>query len=157
MSRIVIVGKGGSGKDYLKKKFIEKGLTQSISFTTRPPRVNEKEGIDYFFVSEPKFTDMADRGSFLEADNFNGWYYGTPLAEFESKQIFIMTPRGVSRIPVEFRKTTMVVYLDIDFRIRQDRLAQRGDSDSVARRINADEKDFEGFADFDLRITNADF
>jgi GTPase SAR1 family protein len=48
-SKIIIVGPGGSGKDFLRKKFTDKGFTYGVSFTSRPPREGEEEGIDYFF------------------------------------------------------------------------------------------------------------
>ena len=47
--KIIIVGPGGSGKDFLRKKMVEKGFSYGISFTSRPPRKGEEEGKDYFF------------------------------------------------------------------------------------------------------------
>ena len=65
-----------------------------------------------------------------------------------------MTPSGVKCIPDEDRKDCTIVYFDIPLEIRRERLMKRSDADSVDRRILADEKDFMGFSDFDIRVTN---
>jgi guanylate kinase len=50
--KIIIVGPGGSGKDFLRKKMVDKGFEYGVSFTSRPPREGEKEGIDYYYRDE---------------------------------------------------------------------------------------------------------
>lgn len=155
--RIVIVGRAASGKDFLKKRFVDKGFTTSISYTTRPPRSTEKDGVDYHFVSVETFQALEKANQFLETDCFNGWYYGTNILDFKNGHIFIMTPRGVNKIPEKYRKTSMVIYLDIDESVRKERLMLRSDADSVDRRLEADRKDFEGFTNYDSRFTNWDF
>lgn len=156
-SKVILVGKAGAGKDYLKQKFIEKGYKPSVSATTRPPREGERDGVDYDFVSEHTFRDMEDQALFYESDWFNGWGYGTPIESWQNAEIFIMTPAGVDNLTAADRKRCLVVYLDIDKDIRYQRLAERSDADKVERRIAADEKDFADFKDYDLRITNPDF
>jgi guanylate kinase len=157
MKRIIIVGKGGSGKDYLKDKFIKHGFTRSISFTTRPKRENEIDTLDYHFIEEEVFLRMIELNCFQEYDNFNGWYYGTDNITWESNNIFIKTPKGVSKISKEDRKTCFIIYLDIPENIIFERISKRKDADSAQRRIEADRIDFDNFTDFDLRITNPDF
>jgi guanylate kinase len=51
MKRIIIVGKGGSGKDHMRKKLEEAGFRYCVSHTTRPPRDEEINGKDYYFIS----------------------------------------------------------------------------------------------------------
>jgi len=155
--RTIIVGKGGSGKDYLKEKFLSKGFTRSISFTTRPKRESEINGIDYYFVSEDIFKYKIKNNHFQEYDNFNGWYYGTSFETWNHCEVFIKTPRGVSKISKEDRKSCFIIYLDIKEEIIRNRISCRKDKDSVERRILADREDFKNFTDFDLRITNHDF
>lgn len=151
--KIIIVGKGGSGKDYLKRKFIERGFIPDISFTTRPPREGENNGIDYNFVTEEYFDTL----DLYEKAEFNGWKYGTSLNSWRYSDIFIMTPSGISQIKEKDRKNCMVIYLDIPYDIRKERLMKRSDSDTVDRRIEADEKDFKNFKDYDIKITNPYF
>lgn len=157
MGRIIIVGKGGSGKDYLAKKFIERGFKKDISSTTRPPRENEEHGINYFFLSEEDFMEKVRQGFFYEHKSFNGWLYGCSNEEWHSKNVFIMTPPGVASIRPADRKDCMVIYLDIPEEVRRERLEQRNDADTVERRLQADEEDFKDFKDFDIRITNPEF
>ena len=157
MTRIILVGKGGSGKDFLKKKMIERGFVREVSYTTRPMRTGEAEGKDYFYVEESDFKRMITAGEFYQHDNFNGWYYGTSKAQWEKKSLFIMTPGGIAKIKPEDRKECFIIYIDINEEIRKERLSQRSDADSVDRRLAADENDFKDFTDFDMRVTNPDF
>jgi guanylate kinase len=68
-----------------------------------------------------------------------------------------MTPHGISHIDPNDRKNTFIMYLDMKLGVRQRRLAQRSDADSVERRLAADDRDFADFKDFDIKITNHDF
>lgn len=157
MARIILVGKGGSGKDFLKKKMVERGFLREISYTTRPIRSGEKEGVDYFYISKEEFEKMIAEGRFYQYDNFNGWYYGTSNEQWGIKYLFIMTPRGIAKIKPEDRMNCVIIYIDIETSVRYDRLIGRSDADSVDRRLAADEADFKDFTDFDVRITNPDF
>ena len=156
--KVIIVGKGASGKDFLKKKLSVKGRL-SVSHTTRPPRPNEREGVDYYYVSPEKFKDMVEHGEFLEWNEFgdNKWCYGTSLAEYERSSIFIMTPSGVDSLSKRDRDSAIVIYLDIDEETRLKRLIERRDVDDPRRRMRTDDEDFTNFTDYDIRITNPNF
>lgn len=155
--RIVLIGPGASGKDHARKKFIGRNFSCGISYTTRPPRVGETDGVDYYFVSEEKFQQMIDNDEFYEQVSFNNWHYGTSKEHFYKDNIFIMTPSGVSKIRPEDRVNTLVIFFDIPLSVRRERLMERSDTDKVDRRLAADEQDFANFTDYDLRITNSDF
>jgi guanylate kinase len=69
-----------------------------------------------------------------------------------------MTPKGVAAINTIDRKHCTIIYLDIPLKVRKDRLKLRGDlSDKIERRIEADEKDFKDFTDYDIVINNSNF
>jgi guanylate kinase len=156
--RVILCGRAASGKDYLRKLLQEAGLKYQISYTTRPPRQNEIHGIDYFFLSEPTFKEMIDKGEFYEYVVFNSWYYGTSKEQFYSTgSVFIMTPAGLSHLSDNDRDESLVIYLDMPESIRRVRIAERNDADSVERRIIADNKDFDGFENFDIHIENPEF
>ena len=76
---IVISAPSGAGKttlcDLLLQSYPE--LCYSVSCTTRDPRVNEEDGIDYHFLPEESFERMIKEGSFLEHAEVHGNYYGT--------------------------------------------------------------------------------
>ncbi|UQV27353.1 guanylate kinase [Candidatus Phytoplasma asiaticum] len=78
---IIISGPSGVGKGTVKKLLLERienNLVYSVSMTTRSPRINEKNGKDYFFVSNQYFKDKIKENYFLEYNEFIGNYYGTP-------------------------------------------------------------------------------
>ena len=79
---IVVSGPSGVGKGtvcgILKKNKDKLNLSVSVSATTRAPRDDEKEGINYFFKTEDEFRDMVDNGCFLEWATYNDHNYGTP-------------------------------------------------------------------------------
>ncbi len=80
---IVISGPSGVGKGTVRDLFVndpELNIAYSISMTTRKPRANEKDGVDYFFVSEEEFLKAVEKGELLEYAKFVGNYYGTPKA-----------------------------------------------------------------------------
>ena len=77
---IVISGPSGVGKSSLLKKLLEKhcgGISFSVSYTSRGMREGERDGIDYFFVSEQKFKDDIERDMFIEWAKVHDNYYGT--------------------------------------------------------------------------------
>lgn len=154
-SKIIIVGPGGSGKDFLRKKMVERGFSYGVSFTSRPSRENEKEGIDYFFRKEDFFE--IEKNIFLELQIFNGWFYGISRNEFEEKNLFILDPKGVKSLSKEQREKSFVIYINPDEEIRLVRLKNRNDADSAERRLAADRDDFFEFCDYDIMIKNEDF
>ena len=153
--KIVIVGRGGSGKDFLRKKFEDRGFKYCESYTSRPIREGEEDGKDYRFTSIEYFDN--NFSDFYEIDKFNGWKYGTLIKDFNDSNLFIMTPRGVNNIKGEDRKKCFVIFIDPPREIIKERLTQRKDADSADRRIDADDKDFFEFSNYDMRISNSDF
>ena len=151
--RVIIVGKGGSGKDHLRKEMVSRGFKYCVSHTSRPIRQEEEDGIDYYFVDKEYF----DSGSFYEKVVFNKWFYGTSMDEFNSANLFIMTPSGLAKMSEADRKQSYVIYIDIDEETRRKRLLARRDADDVERRLKADELDFGNFSNFDHRIIDPDF
>jgi guanylate kinase len=61
-----------------------RSTSYSVSHTTRPPRGEEKDGVDYFFVDEAEFKDMISRGEMVEWALVYGCYYGTSAAKLRS-------------------------------------------------------------------------
>lgn len=81
-SLFVISAPSGAGKTSLCKEVIDffPSLRQSVSYTTRPMRPGEVDGIDYHFVSDETFAAMVARGEFAEWAEVHGNRYGTALA-----------------------------------------------------------------------------
>lgn len=159
--RIILCGPAASGKDYLRKKLESKNFKYAVSYTTRPSREGEAEGKDYFFISPETAQEMIQRGDFFEYVMFNGWLYGTTMKQWQQTDnefVYIMTPTGISHINESDRKDCFIIYVDIDIETRRTRLQNRNmPGDTLERRIEADEADFNGFKNYDIRITNPDF
>lgn len=158
-SRIILCGKAAAGKDHLRKILEGRGFKYGISYTTRPPRPGEIDGRDYYFLEENEFNNLIEQGFFYEYVTFNNWLYGTSKSQwYETDDIFIMTPSGIGKLHAADRKHSFIIYIDIPIEIRRDRLRKRNDNnDSIERRLQADEKDFENFTDYDIRITDHNF
>lgn len=155
--RIILVGKSAAGKDHARK-ICEQwfGMPYQVSYTTRPPRDEETNGFDYYFVSESEFKDMIKKDLWFEYVVFNGWYYGTTCEQFDTpNSVFIMTPAGLSHLSEQDRADSLVIYFDIPLEYRKNRMYERGgNADSVDRRIEADEVDFKFYENYDISISN---
>ena len=155
--RLILVGKGGAGKDYARKMCEQWfGLKYQISYTTRLPREDEQDGIDYHFIPMRTFNRMINEDTWYEYVKFNGWNYGTTREQFYTENsVFIMTPSGLSHLSEKDREDSLVIYLDIPKEIRQQRMYERkANVDSVERRLQADEIDFVDFLEYDTKISN---
>jgi len=156
MNRLIICGKAAAGKDLLKQRFKERGFYLDVSYTTRPIRKGEVDGIDYNFISEKEFADKTNE--MYEYAKHGPYLYGTGLYEWENCDIFIMETHGISEITPEDRKNCFIIYLNPPRIIRQQRLKLRGwDIETIAHRTEMDENKFKDFKDFDIIIENANF
>jgi guanylate kinase len=157
--RLLVCGKAGSGKDYLRDKLIENKFKTDVCVTTRPKREGETEGVHYYFVSESQFQTLAKDGKLFDSSNFNGWNYGTLQSSWETCQIFTnnMTPNVLAKLREKDRKESLILYLDIDAKIREERIKKRNDADSAKRRMAADELLFASFSGYDHKITDHNF
>ena len=83
---ILISGPSGTGKTSVIKALCESDTTLafSISATTRPPRSDEVNGVDYYFLDETEFEELIQHGGFLEWVKYGGHYYGTLKSTIES-------------------------------------------------------------------------
>lgn len=156
--RIILAGPGASGKDYMRKILEKRGFRYAVSYTTRPPRPGEVEGVDYYFITKEECQRMKDNDEFYEVIDFNGWSYGTSRAQFEEDDVFIMTPSGIEHISEDERKRSFIIYFDIDEDIRKQRLEGRVmPGHTVEARLQADRDLFEKFKDYDVVIKDPNF
>ena len=156
--KLILVGKAAAGKDFLKNRLVGKGFKPGISCTTRKPRHNEQDGVDYYFMTEESFKEKIESGEMLEHMVFNNWYYGLTKEEFEQADVMIMSKEGLDVLPKDYRDKCIVIYLDPPRMTRFERLEHRNDpNDTIDRRMRTDDEQFEDFKDYDLLVKNEDF
>lgn len=166
---IALMGKAGSGKDTilhaLLKQPVFKNAAPIVSCTTRPMRENEKDGIDYHFLTQSEFTDKILSGDMLEATVFNDWCYGTSLENLSKDKVNIgvFNPEGVGLLRSNENIKLTLIYIeanDKDRLIRQLSRENNPDVHEIIRRYSADEMDFSEeeieYLEPDCFITNND-
>ncbi len=148
---IAIMGKSGSGKDTLCRALLKrpefKNAQEIISCTTRPIRDNEKDGVDYHFLTNEQFTNQILSGEMIEATVFNDWCYGTSINNLDATclNIGVFNPEGVGLLRGRDNINLKVIYLeanDKDRLLRQLNREKNPDCHEIVRRFSADEADF---------------
>jgi len=149
----VISAPSGTGKTTLVKEVIQQlpGLQFSVSFTTRLPRPNEREGEDYHFVSHAVFQRMVEKNEFLEWAEVLGNRYGTPrpdLKKLESEEIDLILDvdtQGAKKAMKEIDRPILIYLLPPSLKVLRERLLNRGvDSlEMVKFRLSNARKDIE--------------
>jgi guanylate kinase len=153
--RIILIGPAGSGKDFIKRKFKNKGWKADVSYTTRPKREGEEYGVDYNFISEDEFTLRISQNAFYEYARHGDYLYGTGKYEWENFEVFIMETHGLSKISAEDRKDCFVIFVNTKRDVRTVRLVGRGwDIENISHRNKTDHEKFKDFNDYDLQISS---
>lgn len=158
---LVILGESGSGKTTLIKALTEEGskFKRIVTYTTRPPRYGETDGIDYHFVEEGQFHRLDKIGFFAERMNYRGWFYGISKEDcMEDSAAAVLTPHGL-RTMKKLGIPTTSIYLNVDRRTRLINMLKRGDDIEEAYRRNlTDVGEFDGVSDeVDFVINNPCF
>ena len=130
----IISAPSGTGKTTLVKEVMQRlpGLRFSVSYTTRLPRPNEKEGEDYHFVSHSTFQRMIEEDEFLEWAEVLGNRYGTPrpdLKELESEEMDLVLDidtQGAKKVMKEMIKPVSIYFLPPSLKVLRERLSNRG-------------------------------
>ena len=151
-----VVGKSCSGKSTILHEVLSKiEIPVLLSCTTRPPRENEVQGVDYNFVTFSKFDEDYKNENVLEYDCFRidslkqTWIYYTKKSDLllpNTSQIKIVSPTGLAQLMSnkELRDNIVSIYIDADDKIRQKRYLSRCISpDSMNDRFTRDEKAFQ--------------
>lgn len=161
---VVISGPSGVGKDtvigYLERDF---GFQKIVSFTTRPPRTGEKDGVNYNFISLNDFLTLKDRGELFDHAIVTGDHYGLPaktVAEqfFLGKRVALNVVVETARlIKAQYSSATLVFIKATDMQCLIERLKKRGMTiEDIAERYRENPRQFIPPEDFDLVITNCD-
>lgn len=156
---ITIVGKSSAGKDTILKELLTDAEVASlakplVTYTTRPMRPGEKEGVEYHFVSQKEYQCLLHSGEITEHRSYDTaygvWNYFTILPKDykENHYILVASPEQVKHyISAIGKENILPVYIDVDNETRLRRMISRESKgnrkfDEVCRRFLADEMDF---------------
>lgn len=149
---VALFGEAGAGKDYIQKQIMEtdfgkRKLSKIISCTTRPPRENEKEEVNYYFL--PTAEKLVEK-DLIEFTIFKNWWYGTPIESLNKNKINIgvFNISGIDQlINKDYfnRIDCLPIYIKTFDKIRLLRQLNREsnpDCEEICRRFRSDKTDF---------------
>lgn len=146
---ILLLGKTCSGKDTIRKELIKMGISSIVTYTTRPPRGGEVDGITYHFITKEDFLKKERQGFFAETTSYHVasgdiWYYGSAVEDLENNKVMIVNPYGLNQINKNKLLKPVSFYIKANEKTIVERLKKRGDAMSEGmRRLGRDNKDFQ--------------
>jgi len=165
---VVISSPSGGGKTTVVKRILDRGddrFVYSVSATTRPPRPGEKDGRDYFFLSEEEFRRRIQEGAFAEWAEVHGHLYGTLKDQIDrnlkaGKIILLdIDVKGGLSLRRAFPEDSLLIFLappSLD--VLEKRLRQRGtdSEEEISRRLQRVKMELDAAQKYDTVIVNED-
>lgn len=163
---VVLSGPSGSGKDTILERLlaIDKNIVKSVSATTRPSRIGETNGKDYFFISEQDFCNAISDEKLLEYTNYCGNYYGTlknlveDLQNNQKDVILKIEVDGAKQIKEKCPDSLRIFILPPSMETLKDRLSNRGTetAESLEKRLNRARDEIKFSSEYDYIVVNDD-
>lgn len=164
----VISGPGGAGKTTITNQLFTKAnisdeFLKGITVTTREKRVNEKDGVDYFFIPPEEFSRLKKRRFFLETQEVLGNFYGTPrilhvIAKKKNKSLVLcIDVKGGMNLKENFKGAKIVtIFVGAPSEAELSRrMRKRSEAKSVIKkRIELAKKELQFSKRYDHVITN---
>ena len=165
-SLIVISGPSGAGKTSVIDALLQSDstLTCSVSATTRPPRPNEINGVNYHFLSPSEFETRRGKGEFVEWTRYGGYCYGTLKSEIESplaegrNLVFEIDVKGAMALKSWSPNIVSIFILPPSFPILEKRLRRRQteSSQELQQRLATAKSEIALVKDYDYCVINPD-
>lgn len=162
----IISAPSGSGKSTLTSRLVRSlpNLRFSVSYTTRAPRGQEKDGEAYFFISREEFEQRAEEGEFLEYAEVFGNYYGTHVSELARADrdgydlVLDIDVQGARQLKEKIPGAVSIFVLAPSREVLEKRLRSRGqDSDEVVqRRLREAAEEIRNYYRYDYVLVNQD-
>ena len=163
---VIISAPSGAGKTTIVRHLLESGLklSFSVSATTRQPRVNEVDGVDYFFISVPEFRKKIENDEFVEWEEvYNNHLYGTLKSEIErvwaagNNVIFDVDVKGGIKLKDIFGNKAIAIFImPPTVEELESRLLKRGteNAEKVRMRVEKAREEMKFAEEFDMVIVN---
>jgi guanylate kinase len=129
---IALIGPSGSGKSTIEKALInntEVKLEKIISCTTRHIRRGEKNGVDYYFLSDEEFDRYNDHGQFANVNKYHGCKYGTLKSHCGDNKVIVVVPDALEQLTKNTDLNIISFYIDTMECTRYLRMLKRGDKE----------------------------
>lgn len=163
----IVAAPSGGGKTSLVKALLESNsdIKLSVSYTTRPPRPGEIDGVNYHFVDEARFHQMVGNGAFLEYAEVFGCFYGTAQATINTllqQKIDVILEidwQGAQQVRKLMPACRSIFIVPPSREELERRLRKRAqDSEAViARRTAEAVEEMSHYGEFDYLVVNDDF
>ena len=160
----VISAPSGSGKTTLVRRLLDTldDVRFSVSFTTRPPREGERDGVDYHFITEDEFRKKIADGGFLEWAEVHGNLYGTSKTETEKVRasgediLLDVDVQGAAQVKKAEPDAITLFIMPPSFQVLEERLrGRRQDSDEVIEsRLEEARREIHHYKDYDYVLIN---
>ena len=160
----IVSAPSGAGKTTLVEQLADQTprLTMSRSYTSRPAREGELDGVDYNFVSRSAFEQMVGRGEFLEWAEVFGNLYGTRAADTERMLasgcdvVLVIDVQGARKVRQRGIESTTVFVMPPSFEVLEQRLRGRSKDpeEAIQRRLQVAREEVASFAEYDFVVIN---
>ena len=163
---LVISGPAGTGKGTVVSNILARSddFALSVSATTRAPRYNEVDGVQYHFLTRTQFEQKIEDGQMLEYAEYVGNYYGTPrervmeMLETGTNVILEIEVVGAMKIKRLIPDAVTVLLLPPDFKTLEERLRGRktNTEEDILNRLQQAKLEIGNFANYDYIVINED-
>jgi guanylate kinase len=160
----IVSAPSGAGKTTLVERLVEQvpHLRMSRSYTSRPARQGEADGVDYNFVARERFEAMSAAGEFLEWADVFGNLYGTRAADTEvilaagDDVVLVIDVQGARKVRARGLQTCAVFVMPPSFEALEHRLRGRSkdSEDAIQRRLQVARDEVAAFAEYDFVVVN---
>ena len=162
----IVSAPSGTGKTTLVAQLVKTvpELVVSRSYTSRPPRPGEADGVDYNFVDDDRFTALVDAGGLLEWATVFGRRYGTGREETERQRragrdvVLVIDVQGARQVRGHCPDAIAIFVLPPSFHVLEQRLRQRSGGDvgeqQIRRRLDTARREVAASGDYDYLVVN---
>lgn len=164
---LVVSAASGTGKTSLIEAVLasDSTLKLSVSYTTRPQRKGEIDGVDYHFVSEEEFLKLKEQDCFIETAEVFGHLYGTGLTQTQAcldrKETVLLEIdwQGAQKIRKVIPDAVTIFLLPPAMSVLRARLERRGQDspETIQKRLAGAAEEISHCGEFDYLLINSDF